>query len=253
MQLPDFSVKGRVALFTGAGRGIGLAIARALAAGGAAVAIQDIDRDVAQGEVDGINAAGGRAIALGGDLTDVSLAEALVEQVTQGLGAIDILVNNGSTQHWDEFTNHSVERMRRELESNVLMPTRLCQLLLPAMKQRKWGRVINFSSIQEKSGNTSLPAYAMSRAAMTNLTRGLAREYGRDGITVNCIAPGWIDTQRTADGFKDEQDKLEKGRRLPGGRIGRPDDFPGLGLLLCSRAGDYINGQTIFVDGGMSI
>lgn len=253
MQLPDFSVQGRVALITGAGRGIGLGIAKALAASGAAVAVQDIDEDVARAESDAINAAGGRAVALGGDIADLSLSEKLIEQTIEKLGGLDILINNASIQHFKPFLEHPLDEMRRQLDANVLAPTKLCQLAIPHMQAKKWGRIINFSSIQAKKGNSHAPAYAMSRASMENLTMGLAKEFGREGITVNCIAPGWYDTYRNRHDFKTPEEKEKRSNWMPIPRLGAAGDCAGITILLCSKAGEYITGQTIYVDGGMSI
>ena len=259
MQSPDFNVAGRVALFTGAGRGIGLAMARALAAGGGAVAIQDIDADVARAEADKINAdaaataAGGRAIGLGGDLTDVTLPERLVDQTTAAFGPISILVNNGSIQFASKFAEHTLEQMQQVFAANLIAATRLCQLVVPAMQEAKWGRFVNMGSIQGKGSSLWMAPYAMTRAAMPNLTQGLAKSYAKDGITANCIAPGWFDTWRNRGDLKDGKTVEERGRHLPVGRLGRPDDCSGLFLLLCSRAGEYITGQTIYVDGGMGL
>ena len=253
MQLPDFTVTGRRALFTGAGRGIGLAMARALAAGGAIVAIQDVDADVAKQEADAINAAGGRAFAFGGDLSDPMLPDKLADDALAAMGGVDILVNNGSIQSKGKFTEFSAESMRQELEANFIAPTRLAQRLVPAMAERRWGRVINLGSIQGIKGNASMPSYAASRAAIANLTVGLAKQYGKEGVTVNCIAPGWYDTYRNRNDFKDGSTKAERGKWLPLGRLGEPEDCAGICLLLCSRAGEYITGQTLYVDGGMSI
>lgn len=252
MELPDFSVKDRVALVTGAGRGIGLAIAQALAAAGAKVAIQDIELDVAQREVDAINQAGSRAIALGGDATDPKLAGTLVEQVVSKLGGLQILVNNVAIQRWDEFANHTPEEMMRQLACNVVFTTHLCQVATPHMERAKWGRIINIGSVQGKNGNSHMPAYAMSKAALENLTRGLARGHARMGITVNCIAPGYFNTFRNRDDFKSDRDVQEKGKHVPLGRVGRPEDCAGLAVLLCSAAGEYITGQVIYVDGGIT-
>lgn len=252
MQLPDFSVTGRRVLLTGSGRGIGLAIAQSLAAGGAMVAIQDIDETVAKAEADAINAAGGKAVGLGGDLADLSLPEKLIEQMTAAFGGIDVLVNNASIQTQAKFHEHSVEDMRRQLDVNILAATHLCQLVLPQMQERRWGRIINFSSIQAKGGNPGMPAYAMSRAAMENLTRGLGRRFARDGVTVNCVAPGWFNTFRNREQFPDDKALQDAGKHVPAGRIGRADDCNGVVILLCSAAGEYITGQTIHVDGGMS-
>lgn len=253
MSLPDFSVAGRVVLITGAGRGIGLAIAKSLAAGGAKVVIQDIDEAVARAEVDAITSAGGQALALGGDLTDLTLPERLVDAVTAAFGPVEILINNGSIQAYRPFLEHTLEQMQQELNANVLAAVRLCQLTLPTMQKAGWGRVINFGSIQGLGGNDHMPIYALSRAGMSNFTSGLAKRYGRDGITVNCVAPGWTHTQRTEVNFPSEEKKAENGKWIPLRRVGEPEDYVGVIHLLCSHAGEYITGQTLHVDGGMSL
>jgi gluconate 5-dehydrogenase len=252
MQLPDFSCKGRVALVTGSARGIGLAMARTLAAAGAAVVIHDIEIDLAAAEAAAINAQGGRAIALGGDVTDLAVADELAARTKQALGDTDILINNASIQRHTPFLEATPEDMTRQLNANVLFVTRLTQCVVPAMEQKRWGRIINLGSIQGRNGNASMPAYAMSKAAMENLTRALGRHLATSNITVNCVAPGWFNTYRNRDHLKDQATIDEGGKHVPLGRIGRPEDCNGVALLLCSAAGDYITGQTIRVDGGMS-
>jgi len=250
---PDFSVTGRRALLTGAGRGIGLAMARALAAGGCAVAIQDIELDVATREADAINLAGGNAIALDGDIQDLSLPDRLVEQTVARFGGVDILVNNAAIQRSNDFLTYPMEEMRSQLNANILAATRLCQLVIPHMQKTNWGRIINIGSIQGLRGNASGPTYAMSKAAMQNLSAGLANCYGAFGITVNCVAPGWFDTHRNRGDFNSPEHKVQKGKAIPLRRVGEPEDCAGVVVLLCSRAGEYITGQTIRVDGGMSL
>lgn len=253
MDAADFNVSGRVVLITGSGRGIGLGMAKTLAGNGAAVAIQDIDESVARAEADAINAAGGKAVGLGGDLTDLSLPERLVEQAVAALGPIDVLVNNGSIQNPGSFLEQKFETMQREMNANVLVPTRLCQLVLPSMIERNWGRIINLSSIQGKGGNPHMVAYAMTRAALENLTKSLGRGFARHNITVNCIAPGYFNTFRNKPADAERIPKEVKNGWVPLGRCGEPEDCAGLTLLLCSQAGEYITGQTLHIDGGMSI
>ncbi len=252
MKLPDFSVNDRVALLTGAGRGIGLAIAQALAASGAAVVIQDIDLDAASREADAINTAGGRAVALGGDATDLSLACNVVQQTVQHFGGLHILVNNVGVQLSADFLEFPVNEMQRQLTCNILLPTLLCQEAIPHMQAAKWGRIVNIGSVQGLNGSLGMGTYAMTKAALENLTKGLARNYARDGITANCIGPGWFVTLRNKEDFPSQQAADEKGKRVPLGRVGYPDDCAGLAVLLCSRAGEYITGQTIYVDGGIT-
>jgi NAD(P)-dependent dehydrogenase (short-subunit alcohol dehydrogenase family) len=240
MKQPDFSVQDRVALLTGSARGIGLAIAQALAAGGASVVIQDIDHETARAEANAIVAAGGRAVGIGGDCTDLDIAPVMVEQAVAAFGRVDILVNNAGIQAGSRFLDYPVDEMLRQSNCNMILPVRLCQLVLPGMIERKWGRIINISSIQSVGGNPGMPVYAMTKSAIENLTRGLGRHYAKHGITVN------------QNEFRTEADLVENGRRVPAGRVGFPEDCAGAAILLCSRAGEYITGKTITIDGGMS-
>lgn len=253
MKFPDFSVQNRVALVTGAARGIGLAIAQALAAGGAKVVIQDIDEPIAQMQAQEITDQGGQAYAVGGDCTDLETAPTIVQRALAQFGVIDILINNAAVQHWGEFLSYPTDQMLHQSNCNILFPVRMCQLVIPGMIQRKWGRIINISSIQALSGNSAMPVYAMSKSAIENLTRGLARRYAQDGITVNAIGPGWFKTARNSQDFQTEEQTIENGRRVPLGRVGVPEDCAGLAVLLCSPAGEYMTGQTIYVDGGLHL
>jgi len=246
-----FRLDGRVALLTGAGRGIGLSIARAFAADGAGVAIQDIDLDVAQAEAAAIRQSGGRAIALGGDITDPRLPYELVRDTVKGLGGIHILINNAAIQRSADWLEVTAEDMQREFGADLIAPIRLSQMVTPIFEAQRFGRIINLGSIQQRSGNVGMLAYSLSKVALVGLTTALARHLARHQITVNLIAPGWVNTYRNRRDFRSEQEVLEKGKHLPLGRIGQPEDYDGIALLLCSEAGEYITGQSIYVDGGM--
>lgn len=253
MSLDNFDLSERVALLTGAGRGIGLAIAQALSSAGCAVAIQDIDLDVAQREVEQLKKNGARAIALGGDLSDLSLPQSLVEQTVKHLGRLHILVNNGSIQFHKHWTELSVNDFDKILHADVWVPLRLSQLVAPIFKQQKWGRIINIGSIQQIDGNPVMLPYSMAKAALVNQTQALAKDLGHDNITVNLIAPGYFDTLRNQKNFKSEADKVRVARNYPVPRMGQPEDCAGLALLLASDAGSYITGQSLHVDGGISL
>lgn len=253
MGMPDFSLAGRVALITGAGRGIGLAIGRVLASAGCAVAIQDIELDVANREVEAIRQSGGKAIALGGDICDRSLPQQLVQQVLDQLGGLHILINNAaiqSTKHWLDFPAEEAERQWR---ANLLAPLMLCQQAAPIFKRQRWGRIIQLGSIQGKWGNPNMMPYAISKAGLENMSLAMAKDLAGHNITVNVIAPGWFNTWRNREQFKTPEDLIERGKLIPAGRIGQPADAAGLALLLCSEAGSYLTGQTIYVDGGMGV
>lgn len=253
MNEPNFRLDGRCALITGAGRGIGLGIARAYAALGAKVAIQDIDLDVAEAEAKQIRDAGGFAVALGGDATRLDFAPTVVAQARDALGGLHILLNNAAIQqhkHWMELAAEEIEGM---LRADIVVPLLLCQQVVPIFKEQRWGRIINLGSIQQLGGNPHMLPYSASKAALANMTKALARDLAREGITVNLLAPGWFDTYRNRRDWSNEQEKAEAGKRaVPIGRIGEPQDCAGAAVLLASEAGGYITGQSIFVDGGMS-
>jgi glucose 1-dehydrogenase len=248
-----FDLAGRCALVTGAGRGIGLAMARALAGAGCAVAVQDIDLGVARSAVDDIVAAGGRAIALGGDLADLSLPARLVADAAAALGGLHILVNNGSIQIPCPWLEATAADMERQLRVDLVVPVLLCQQVVPIFRAQRFGRIVNIGSVQQRRANPEMLAYSLSKGAMEKLTVGLAHELAPDGITVNQIAPGWINhTVRNADDLRTQADVDQRAASaVPLGRMGEPDDFRGIVLLICSDAGSYMTGQNVFVDGGM--
>jgi NAD(P)-dependent dehydrogenase (short-subunit alcohol dehydrogenase family) len=253
IEAPNFRMDGRVALITGAGRGIGLAIARALASAGAAIAIQDIDLDVARSEAENLRAGGARAVALGGDLGDASFASQAVRETVDALGGLHVLINNGSIQSSMPWREVTPEEMERQYRANVITPLLLCQQAVPIMKKQGWGRIVNIGSVQQRSGNPGMLPYSMSKAALFHLTTALARDLARTGITVNTIAPGWFNTLRNEEYLGDPQRRREAGEKhIPMGRIGEPSDVAGAALLLCSDAGAYITGQTVYVDGGLT-
>ena len=248
-----FSLQGKVILITGAGRGIGLAMAKALVAAGASVAIQDIEFDVAQKEADAINAAGGKAVAFGGDILDLTLPARLVAEVVQRLGGLHVLFNNAAIQERTDWIKVTAEDMETNFRANVVSPLLFIQQVTPIFRAQKFGRIINMGSVQQRAANPGMLPYSVSKGAMEKITEGLARTLAKDNITVNQIAPGWItNTHRNRDEFSDPQQAIEAGRKnIPLGRLGEPTDMAGVAVLLCSDAGSYITGQNIFIDGGM--
>jgi NAD(P)-dependent dehydrogenase (short-subunit alcohol dehydrogenase family) len=252
MEKVNFGMAGKVALVTGAGRGIGLAMTRALASVGCAVGIQDIDVEVARGEAERICGEGGKAVALGGDLTDLTLPARLVEEAVGKLGGLHVLINNGAIQEHRHWLEVPIEAARRQFDADLFVPMLLCQRAAPIFMKQGWGRIINVGSIQQVKGNEEMLPYSLAKAALEKMTYALARDLGPSGVTVNLIAPGWFDTLRNRDYFENHENKERAGGRLPARRIGEPEDVAGLTLVLCSEAGSYITGQSIHVDGGMS-
>jgi NAD(P)-dependent dehydrogenase (short-subunit alcohol dehydrogenase family) len=253
MDGPQFRLDGRVALITGSGRGIGLAIGQAFAAHGCAVALHDIELPVAEREAQELRDQGHRAVALGGDITDLSVTRTLIEQTVQQLGGLHILVNNAAVQRAGDWSAVPIEELEWTFRGNQMAPLILCQLAAPIFKAQRWGRIINIGSVQEKGGFTFMLPYSMSKAALKHMTIALARDFAASNVTVNMIGPGWFNTHRNRDEFPDQRAVAEAGRSVPAGRVGAPIDCAGAALLLASESGDYITGQTIYVDGGLTV
>jgi NAD(P)-dependent dehydrogenase (short-subunit alcohol dehydrogenase family) len=250
MVLDRFRMDGKVALITGAGRGIGLAMAEALASVGCAVAIQDIDQNIAHAAAEKINSMGFRAIALGGDVGELTVAPGLINSTVRELGALHVLINNAAIQSHQNWLDINVDLLEREFRANLFAPVLLCQQVVPIFRSQRWGRIINIGSVQQRGGNPNMLPYSLTKAALEKLTTALSRDLARDQITVNTIAPGWFNTLRNRHDLSSPQIVAERGKNVPIGRVGEPDDCAGVALLLCSDAGAYITGQTIYVSGG---
>jgi len=244
----------RVAVVTGAARGIGAAIARRLAGQGVAVAAVDLDTEGSARTANAILEAGGRAITVGADVADETAAAHAVERAAAELGPVTVLVNNAgiirdnllfkmSTDDWDAV-------MDVHLRGAFLM-TRAAQA---HMIEAKWGRIVNLSSTSAL-GNRGQANYAAAKAGLQGFTKTLALELGKFGVTANAIAPGFIDTemtQATADrlGVDFEDWKAAASREIPVGRVGTPDDIAAVAAFLCSEDAGYVSGQVIYVAGG---
>ena len=250
---PDFSLEGRVALITGAGRGIGRGIAYALASAGCAIALQDIDLKIAEEAVAELSGTGARTVALSGDIHDVELPQRLVAQTQEQLGGLHILVNNASVQNNMNWMELDAAEIERQLRADFVSPILFCREAVRCFQTHGWGRILNIGSVQGKKGFSGMLPYSMSKAAMENMSKALARDLAKKNITVNTLAPGYFNTFRNRDDFPNHEELERRGEWVPIGRVGQPEDCGGLALLLCSEAGAYITGQTIYVDGGASI
>ena len=243
-----------VAIVTGAARGIGAAIARRLATDGMAVAVVDLDEKQAAGTVQAIIADGGRAIAVGADVTDEDAAMAAVERTADELGPVGVLINNAgiirdnlifrmSVADWDAVQNVHLR--------GAFLMTRAAQA---QMTQARWGRIVNLSSTSAL-GNRGQANYAAAKAGLQGFTKTLALELGKFQITANAIAPGFIETDMThatADRLGlDFGDWVEAAvRDIPVGRIGQPADIAAVASFLCSEEAGFVSGQVIYVAGG---
>lgn len=249
-----FDLSGRTALVTGSSRGIGRAVALALANAGANVAIHAsgmaaaLEQTVAQAAALGVRAAGVVA-----DLSEENAARSLYGQTLETFGKLDILICNASIQIPEPWLETTAEHFAKQIRVNLQSTFELMQLAAPAMAGRGWGRIVTVGSVQEARPHPQMPVYAATKCAQTSLVHSLAGQLAGQGITVNNIAPGVINTDRNSDRLADEAYRQIVVGKIPAGRIGSPDDCVGATLLLCSEAGSYITGQNIYVDGGMSL
>lgn len=246
----------RVALVTGGSRGIGAAISRALAAAGCAVAVNYRSRsEDASSVADGIVAAGGRAVALPGDVSDATDVERLVAAATATLGPVTILVNNAALtdthKPWTDIDEAEWDRVMAVNLKSCFLCFRACY---PAMREAGWGRVVNISSVTFHLGRPHLVHYVASKAGMIGFTRSLAREVGADGITVNAVTPGAIQTESELELFPDQEGiaawlLAEQAVK----RRGTSEDVAAAVAWLASDAAAFVSGQTINVDGGWAM
>ena len=240
----------RVALITGAASGIGAATAHRFAREGALVGINDADAAGAEKVAGQIRSAGGKAMAVAGDVTKRATVEEMIRQVVGAWGRVDILINNAGINRDAWAAKMTEEQWDRVLDVN-LKGTFLCaQAALVRMRERGWGRVINTSSIGSL-GNIGQANYSASKAGVIGLTKTLALEYAKYGVTVNAVAPGPVMTAMLAgvpDAIKEKIIAM-----VPVGRIAAPDEIAGVHVFLASDDAAFITGQVIFVDGGMSV
>lgn len=254
-QPTSFSLAGRRALITGSSRGIGAALARAFAAAGADVAIHFTgSHDQAGAVATSIRDAGRRACTVPADLGTDDGPRRAYQGAVDGLGGPpDILVCNASVQFPADWLAANRTDFERQVSVNFRASLELCQLAVPAMLARRWGRILTIGSVQEARPHPQMVVYAATKCAQTSLALNLARQLAPHGITVNNLAPGVILTDRNSDRLSDPAYAGKVLAAIPAGRFGDPADCVGAALLLCSDAGRYITGQNLFVDGGLSL
>jgi len=249
-----FDLEGKVALVTGSTRGIGLAIARELAAHGAKVVVSSRKADACERARNEIVAAGGEAFAFACNVGHKDQLQALVDATLAHYGAIDVLVCNAATNpYMGPLQKISDEAFDKIMGTNVRSNVWLCNMVIPQMAARGGGAVILLSSIASIQGTRLLGAYALSKAADSQLARNLAVEWGAKNVRVNCIAPGIVRTDFAKALYENPQIHTMAVAHYPLGRLGEVEDIAGAAVFLAARAGAFVTGQTIVVDGGTTI
>lgn len=243
----------RVAIVTGGSRGIGRAIVKALAAEGARVAVvYRGSKEAAEALVQEVTQAGGTAAAYQVDVADGAAVQSCVEAVEKGWGPVTILVNNAGVIHDDLFVRLEPEAWHKVISTNLGGTYNFCRAVAYGMMKQRKGRIINVSSVAAEHVNMGQTNYAASKGAINAFTRALAVELAPRGVTVNAIAPGFIETDMSAAVRNKAGDVIEK-KYIPMKRLGQPEDIARVALFLASDDASYITGQVLTVDGGLSL
>jgi 2-hydroxycyclohexanecarboxyl-CoA dehydrogenase len=245
-----------VAIVTGAGRGIGRAIALGLAADGFAVGVLDRDGTTAAGTAEAVVAAGGRALGCAADVTAPSTVAAALARVEADLGPATVLVNNAGIDVFSRFVESDPAEWDRLIDVNLKGVLHVSRVVLPGMVARGGGRVVNIASDAGRVGSSGEVVYSACKAGVIGFTKAVAREVAKHQITVNAVCPGPTETQLLADVLGGEQgEKVLAGMRraIPLGRLGQPDDVAGAVRWLASPGAGYVTGQVISVSGGLTM
>jgi 3-oxoacyl-[acyl-carrier protein] reductase len=243
-----FDLTGKTALVTGASGGIGAAIASALHGAGATVGLSGTRVEPLQALAEAL---GTRVHVLPCNLADADAVTALPKQAAEAMGSVDILVNNAGITRDNLFMRMSEEEWSDVIEVNLTATMRLCKGVVRGMMKARWGRIVNISSVVGATGNPGQANYAASKGGMVAMSKAIAYEVASRGITVNCVAPGFIETAMT-DKLTDEQ-KAAILAQVPAGRMGAPGEIAAAVLYLASPEAAYVTGTTLHVNGGMAM
>ncbi len=243
-----FDLTGKTALVTGASGGIGRAIARALHRQGASVGLSGTRMEALNALA---NELGGRACVLPCNLADAEASQRLVGEAEAAMGSLDILVNNAGLTRDTLILRMKDEDWQAVLDVNLTAAFRLSRAAVRGMMKRRWGRIVSITSIVGVTGNPGQVNYAASKAGMIGFSKALAQEVASRAITVNAVAPGFIETAMT--GALGEEQKAKLIERIPGGRLGKPEDVAAAVVYLASEEAGYVTGQTLHVNGGMAM
>lgn len=252
MSLSLFSLEGKVALVTGSGQGIGLALAEGLSEAGAHVVLNGRDRGKLERARQALATAGRKASIAAFDVTDHATVEAGVAAIEAETGPIDILINNAGMQKRAPITEFPVEGWHEVMNTNLHSVFYVTQAVTKRMLPRKRGKIVNIGSVQSELGRATIIPYTASKGAVKMMTRGLAAELGKHNIQANAIGPGYFATELNAALMADEAFSGWVCNRTPAGRWGDTKELVGAAIFLSSEASNYVNGHLLMVDGGLT-
>ncbi len=251
--MTPFDLSGHVAIVTGGNGGIGLGMARGLAAAGAAVALAGRNPEKGEAAVAALAAAGGRSAFIVLDVADESSCRAMIEKTVRRFGRLDIMVNNAGTSIRKPPESYTAAEWHAVLDTNLTGALFCAQAAYPPMKEAGRGKIINIGSMYSIFGTSYGAAYAASKGALVQLTKSLAIAWAKDNIQVNAVLPGWVDTELTQGARRHVPELHDRVlARTPAGRWGVPEDLSGIAVFLAARASDFVTGAAIPVDGGYS-
>ncbi len=249
LQKPNLGLADRVAIVTGGSRGIGKAVVALLASSGTHVVVNYVkDEAAATATVNLAQSHNVKALAIQGDVSKLGDAERLVKETVEHFGRVDFLICNAGIWEGAPVERISEDLWDKTLDINLKGTWSLCRATVPIMKQQRFGRIVIVSSTAGQRGEPNFSNYAASKGGQISFTKSLAPELGPFGIHVNCVAPGWVETEMTADALANADESINKG--IPLGRVATPDDIAGAIVFLCSEWANHITGEVLNVNGG---
>jgi gluconate 5-dehydrogenase len=248
---PLFDLTGRAALITGSSQGLGFALARGLAQAGAAVALNGRDEKKLAAAAETLRAEGARVTTAAFDVTDAAASARAVERLEEEFGAIDILVNNAGIQRRAPLAEMTEEQWRAVIDTNLTSAFLVARAVAPRMIARGAGKIINICSVMTEVSRPTIANYAAAKGGLKMLTRAMAVEWAKHGIQANAIGPGYFVTELNRSLVENPEFNQWICGRTPAGRWGQPHELAGAAVFLASRASDFVNGQILFVDGGL--
>ncbi|WP_415919616.1 SDR family oxidoreductase [Tateyamaria sp. SN6-1] len=247
-----FNLAGRRALITGSSQGIGFALAKGMSEAGAEIVLNGRDTGKLDAAADTLRGQGATVHTVAFDATDHNAVRAAVDGFENDNGAIDILINNAGMQHRTELENFPADAFERLLQTNIASVFHVGQAVARHMIARGAGKIINIASVQTALARPGIAPYTATKGAVANLTKGMATDWAKHGLQCNAIAPGYFDTPLNAALVADPEFTTWLEKRTPAGRWGQVDELVGAAVFLSSAASSFVNGHTLYVDGGIT-